>query len=255
MSASRPSAWLQRLTRDSVAGSMRLFCFPYAGGSASVFRDWNAYLPKNIDAFAIQPPGRETRFAEPPVSDFREYVKQSVQAILPFTDRPFAIFGHSLGAAAAFETARLLEKHGVATRLLIVSGRQSPGSPPRNAPIAHLPDADFLKAVASYNGTPAEVLDNQDLMEILLPMMRADFSLAENYRYTPDLKLSCPIIALASRQDQWLDAETIARWSGMTAGPFESKWFEGDHFYLNQYTRELVELVGERLRLPPGVDA
>lgn len=234
---------------------MRLFCFPYAGGSASVFRNWKTYLPQNIEAFAIQPPGRETRFAEPPVSDFHEYLDQSVQAILPLTDTPFAIFGHSLGAAAAFETARLLEKRGIATRLLIVSGRQCPGSPSRRAPIAHLPDADFLKAVSSYNGTPAEILNNRELMEILLPMIRADFSLAEGYKYTPGIELSCPIIAIASRQDEWLAAETIAGWSGMTKGPFESKWFEGDHFYLNQYTRELVELLSERLGQARGVAA
>lgn len=255
MNASQASAWLQRLTGRSAEGSMRLFCFPYAGGGASVFRNWKTYLPKDIEAFAIQPPGRETRFSEPPVSDFGKYVEQSVQAILPFTDMPFALFGHSLGAAAAFETARVLEKHGISARLLIVSGRQSPGSPPTRAPIAHLADEEFLKAVASYNGTPAEVLNNRDLMELLLPMIRADFSLAEGYRYSPDLKLRCPIIALASRQDQWLDPETIIGWSGMTEGPFESQWFDGDHFYLNRYTRELVELLAERFGQKSGAVA
>lgn len=228
--------------------AMRLFCFPYAGGGASIFRNWKNFLSKDIEAYALQAPGRETRFSEPPIADMEELVSQAVEAIKPLAHVPFAMFGHSLGSTIAFETARCLQELGHDPNLLIVSGRQCPGAPSKRSPIGHLPEKDFLEGLKGYNGTPTEVLQNKDLIELLLPMIRADFLLSETYRHQENAGLlRCPILALGSRQDVWLDPAYIDGWSKFTSGSFETQWFEGDHFYLNQYTADLVSQINLKL--------
>lgn len=244
--------WLVPLLQNKNP-ALRLFCFPYAGGGASVFRNWKKFLSKDFEAYALQAPGRETRFSEMPISDMNALVKQTVDAIRPLTDRPFVLFGHSLGSTIAFETARRLQAEGFNPTLLIVSGRQCPEAPSKRAPIGHLPENEFLKGLEGYNGTPAEVLQNKDLIELLLPMIRADFQLSENYRYQAEADpLNCPILALGSKQDIWLDPAYLEGWTAFTSGKFESKWFEGDHFYLNQYTAELVAEINLKLSLYTG---
>ncbi len=239
--------WLIPLVKNKTS-SLRLFCFPYAGGGASVFRNWKNFLSQDFDAYAFQAPGRETRFSEMPISDMGVLVKHAVDAIRPLADRPFALFGHSLGSTIAFETARQLQTEGFNPALLIVSGRQCPGAPSKRAPIGHLAETEFLKGLEGYNGTPAEVLRNKDLIELLLPMIRADFLLSENYLYqTQAGLLNCPILALGSNQDVWLDPAYLEGWSAFTSGGFESQWFEGDHFYLNQHTAELVAEINLKL--------
>ena len=239
--------WLIPLVQNKTS-ALRLFCFPYAGGGASVFRNWKNLLSQDLDAYALQAPGRETRFSEIPISDIDVLVRHAVDAIRPMTDRPFALFGHSLGSTIAFETARQLQNEGFNPALLIVSGRQCPGAPSKRIPIGHLPEKEFLKGLEGYNGTPAEVLRNKDLIELLLPMIRADFLLSENYRYQAEAGiLNCPILALGSHQDIWLDPAYLEGWSKFTSGEFESQWFEGDHFYLNQHTAELVAEINLKL--------
>lgn len=244
----KAAGWLIPLTQNK-APALRLFCFPYAGGGASVFRNWKNFLPQEIEAYALQAPGRETRFSEPPISEMQALVKLAAEAIKPYTDKPFALFGHSLGSTIAFETARLLQAEGIDPGLVIISGRQCPGAPSKRSPIGHLPEKEFLKGLEGYNGTPKEVLQNKDLIELLLPMIRADFLLSENYQHhQPSDLLRCPILGLGSKQDFWLDPVYLERWSQFTSGTFESQWFEGDHFYLNHHTEDLVKTVSEKLQ-------
>ncbi len=244
--AGKNSAWLMPIALKPSSTS-RLICFPYAGAGASIFRSWASLLPAHIEAFSIQSPGRETRFVEPLLTDFQSYVAQASNAIRPLCDKPITLFGHSLGAAVAYESARYLEQQGVTVELLIVSGRACPGTASRRPPISHLSDADFLRHMASYNGTPKAVLENQDLIELLLPMIRSDFALAEHYRPTPGPLLRCPLLALGSRQDEWLDPAGVDNWKALTGGSFQTQWFEGDHFYLNRYTAELVSYIAQQV--------
>lgn len=249
MLTKKAANWLIPLNTNN-RPDFRLFCFPYAGGGASIFRKWKNYLPESIGAYALQAPGRETRFSEPPISDMDALVDQAVAAIKPFTDKPFALFGHSLGATIAFESARKLQELGLNPQLVFISGRQCPGAPSKRNPIGHLPEKEFLKGLEGYNGTPKEVLANKDLIELLLPMIRADFLLSENYQYRSEQgTLKCRLIAIGSKQDLWLDPIYLEGWSRFTTGGFESQWFEGDHFYLNHYTAELVESIASTLEI------
>ena len=194
----------------------------------------------------MQPPGRETRFAEALVSTVASYAKSAALAIeaLP-ADRPVVLFGHSLGALVAYETAINLSQAGRSISRLIVSGRQDPGTPSKRQPIAHLPDAEFVRQMATYNGTPAEVIANGDLLELLLPMIKNDFSMSENYSGRSSIKLACPVLAIGSLEDSWLDANSLEQWQDVTSGAFDTKWFTGDHFFLNQQTSNLVHFLSK----------
>ncbi|MDN3988594.1 thioesterase II family protein [Zwartia vadi] len=243
---SKPSSWLVPLSRHTNS-KLTIFCFPYAGAGASIYRNWGKLFPDHVDMYAIQAPGRETRFSEPFVRDIAEFAIETAAAIQKTTEQPVVLFGHSLGAACAYETARALERAGQTPELLIVSGRQCPGTASKRAPIAHLSDKQFLAHVLAYKGTPAAVLENEELIELLLPLLRADFGLAENYRPSIEPLLTCPIIGLGSTEDEWLDRETLEKWGELTKGNFETHWFEGDHFYLNHQTKELVTFLREKI--------
>ncbi len=243
----QPSKWIVPVAPRPTS-TVRLFCFPYAGAGASAYRSWSKLLPAHIEAFALQAPGRETRFVEPLIESFEDLVTQATAAIVPLAgEKPFAMFGHSLGAAVAYETARRLEREGLRPQKLIVSGRNCPGVASRRPHISHLSDAEFVQHMKSYKGTPDAVLENKDLIELLLPMIRADFALAEEYQPLKGALLDCPIIAIGSRQDEWLDAQTLAQWGDLTNSTYQSHWFEGDHFYLNKYTADLVSYISQQL--------
>jgi medium-chain acyl-[acyl-carrier-protein] hydrolase len=233
--------------KNASCGGVSLFCFPFAGGGAAVFRGWADHLGDGMALLAVLPPGRETRFAEPPLTDFPLLVQRAAAALLPLADRSFALFGHSLGAVVAYEVARVLERHGAVPAMLFVSGRQAPHLPSRRAPIAHLPDAAFVRGMAELNGTPAEVLASPELIALLLPMLRADFALAEEYRPLPGPRLACAVTALGSHDDRWIDRPGLEAWRDVTEGPFATQVFPGDHFYLLRHGEWLLSYLGDRL--------
>jgi len=243
------SNWVVPIT-PTHRGQHKLFCFPYAGSGASVYRTWGKLLQKNIQGFAIQPPGRETRFSEALLTSIDDYAHQAHKAIQSqcSSSDTLILFGHSLGSLAAYETAKRLQSEGIRVDLLIVSGRQDPTRASLRPPISHLNNVEFIQQMATYNGTPSAILQNEELLEVLLPMIRADFSLAEHYPRSPiTTQLACPVIALASRQDEWLSEAAIDGWKNVSTGSFETHWFEGDHFYLNQYTKELVGFLSDKI--------
>jgi medium-chain acyl-[acyl-carrier-protein] hydrolase len=246
VSNAKLSPWLYPIIRSDES-PIAMICFPYAGSGASIYRGWSKLFSTEVDLYAVQAPGRETRFTEPFVSTIQELATAAALAIQSVTDKPIVLFGHSLGSACAYETARVLEGRGRTPELLIVSGRQCPGTPSKRAPISHLSDSQFLNQVRHYNGTPTEILENAELMEVLLPLIRSDFALAERYRPAPSPTLNCPMLALGSVDDEWLDVETLEQWATLTQGPFETHWFAGDHFYLNRHAQELVSFIKEKM--------
>jgi medium-chain acyl-[acyl-carrier-protein] hydrolase len=163
-------------------------------------------------------------------------------------DRPFALFGHSLGAVLAFELARYLSSAGgPSPSHLIVSGHAAPQIPDERPPIYDLPDGGFIEKLREFGGTPEEVLGHRELMELLLPMLRADFQASETYVYRPGRKLACPVTALGGLRDNYVSRADLEAWAEQTSGEFSVGLFPGDHFYLNADEDQLLEVVAARL--------
>ena len=156
--------------------ALRLFCFPYAGGAAHLFHGWDSFLPYDVEVCAVNLPGHGLRIQERPYRTVARLVEDACEALLPELDKPFALFGHSMGAIIAFEQARRLRaRYGIEPAHLFVSGRRAPHLPDQRAAIHHLPDQEFLTEVGRMGGAPREVFDNPDLMALLAPVLKARF--------------------------------------------------------------------------------
>ncbi len=237
---------------------VRLFCFPYAGGGASLFFGWPASLPPGVELTAAQLPGREERTAEPPIDDWRMLARPLADAIEPLVrTRPYALFGHSLGATLAFEVARhMRDRRLPEPAALVVSGRQGPQSGVEDKPIHHLPDDEFVDRLRQLNATPKSLLDNPELMELVLPRLRADFAAAETYRYRPGTRLECPIVAFGGTRDPDIDRKALVSWRLETRGGFNLRLFEGDHFFIHSAQEDVLAslsaLLDSILKASPG---
>jgi medium-chain acyl-[acyl-carrier-protein] hydrolase len=229
---------------------LNLFCFPYAGGGAQVFRNWQAAFdaPTGVQVWPIQYPGRGGRLREQPYTDWRPLVEAMVEAVFPLMNKPFVFFGHSMGATLAFELARLLrDRHGLEPRRLFVSGRRAPQVPETDAPTYELPDDEFRRELRRLNGTPAELLEHPELMELMLPIIRADFKLTQTYEYTPGHPLACPFSVYGGLRDADVTREHLEGWCEHTTGPCSLKMFDGDHFFLIAAETQILAAVRDQL--------
>lgn len=242
--------WLLPLGATA-APALRLFCFPPAGSGASAYRTWPHHAAPGLGLVAVVPPGRETRFSEAPLADLEDLISGAVSAIAPWAAQPFALFGHSLGALAAFEAARRLSAMGCPPAHLFVSGHVAPALGSPRAPIAHLPDAEFLRGLVALGGTPPEILAVPELVELLLPMLRADFAMAEGYRATPAPPLACPLTAFGGTEDPWVGPAGLDAWGEVTHGGFERHLLAGDHFYLAPAAPRLLGRIHDQLAARP----
>jgi len=214
--------------------SLRLFCFPYAGGGALSFRGWGTQLPPGVEVRPIELPGRGMRLKEAPFTRLVPLVEAVVEALLPYLDKPFAFFGHSMGALISFEVARRLRRDQALNPVhLFVSGRRAPQWPDPDPPIHALPEAEFLGELRRLNGTPEAVLANRELMQLLLPVLRADFAVLETYCYEPASPLECPIAAFGGLQDPEVACEMLEAWRQQTRSDFSLQMLPGDHFFLH----------------------
>ncbi|HEX3560505.1 MAG TPA: thioesterase II family protein [Pyrinomonadaceae bacterium] len=244
MTAGTP--WLTSRKPNPKAG-VRLFCFPYGGGGDSIFRSWQKGLPETIEVCPVQLPGRGPRISEPPFTELGPLVRAAAQALTPHLDRPFAFFGHSMGALVGFKLARHLRRDGGQQPVhLFVSGRCSPQTP-REPFAGDLPDSDFSEILRRSNGTPEEVLEDPELMELLLPVIRADFAVSKSYVYAPGPPFSFPVTAFGGLEDPGVSRECIEGWREHTTGPFVLRMLPGDHFFLNTSTRPLLEAIAKEL--------
>lgn len=236
------SAWIVRKPRPQAR--VRLFCFPYAGGGASIYRAWPDALP-HLDVCAIQPPGRETRMREAPFQSLDALVDGAVAAITPLLDQPFAFFGYSLGAYVAFEAARRLRARGAALPARLFLGAcPAPQTPRRKAPIHALPDAELKAEIRGYQGTPTEVLEHDELMELLLPLLRADFGVYETYVLRDEPPLDVPFSVLGGLTDEDATRADLDAWREHTTRAFVLRMFPGNHFFLNtERTRLLTSIL------------
>jgi len=226
---------------------VRLICFPYAGGAASVYRNLQALLP-GVEVLNHELPGRGRRSDELCAQDMTGLIDVLLSELDGSFKRPFALFGHSMGAAIAFELAlRLPMPVRPNLRHLFLSARGAPGSPLRQR-LQDLDDRAFIGTLREMGGTPVEVLDNEELMALLMPVLRADFTLIENYRPAPGRMLGVDVTAFAGRADDSVPIETVARWRDTTTGDFELRIMEGDHYFMRGALPAMAKVIVARLR-------
>lgn len=224
---------------------LQLFCFPYAGGGAWVFRPWARQLA-GVEVCAIELPGRGTRVREPPLTTLATVVSRIAQALAAAAEKPFAFFGHSMGALIAFEVARQLRRESSAEPVhLFVSGREAPHVAQPNGPYHQLPHDELMQVLRSLNGTPMDVLANPELMQLLLPVLRADLEMVETYAYSDAAPLKCAITAFGGTRDSTVRPEKLAAWRDQTNASFTVHMIEGDHFFLHDVSTPLLRLLSE----------
>jgi medium-chain acyl-[acyl-carrier-protein] hydrolase len=246
------NSWVIRSGSNSQA-RLRLFCFPYAGGGPSIFRTWSSYLPQSIEVCRIHLPGRENRLRELPFGQLSSLVEVLAPVLKPYLSVPYAFFGHSVGALVAFELARqLYKRYGLEPAHIFVSGRRAPQIPDPDPPLHQLPDDEFLEELGRrYDGIPKAVRQDPELMEVLRPVLRADITMNETYRYTDETRLACPISCFGSLQDPSTTLEELAAWRDQTTGRFRLRTLLGTHFFLNTARHDLLRAISEDLQDSP----
>jgi medium-chain acyl-[acyl-carrier-protein] hydrolase len=250
----KSSAWFAHV-RPNPQARLRLFCLPYSGGNASIFAGWADILPATIEVCPIQLPGHGSRIAEAPLADIRSLVEATATALLPFLDRPFAFFGHSMGALLSFELARLLRRrHGQSPVGLCVSAHRAPQLPDRGPALHALPEPAFWEELRRLNGTPPEVLAHAELRQLIEPILRADFTVCEVYTYADEEPLACPITAFGGLQDHDVTREELAAWREQTRGAFALRMLPGDHFFVNTARMLLLQTLARELAQWLGPD-
>ena len=228
-------------------------CFPHAGGGASTFFSWPDQLPPWIDVVPVQPPGRENRIDEPAFEDVASLVVAARDGLREALTPPFALYGHSLGALVAFELASSLADEGAPMpELLIASGHRAPHLPLRRKPIHTKRDRGFVRALRDLGSIPVEVLDHDEMRELLLPMLRADFRCFETYRFVPHRPLVSPIVAMGGASDPLVPSSDLSAWAEHTTSGSTTRIFPGDHFYLVEQHREVLSAIERDLRTRVG---
>lgn len=238
-----PQSWVT-CPHPNPQAALRLFCFPYAGGGASIYSPWAFQIPEQIEVYGIQYPGRENRLREPPLTNLSELVQILAPLLAPLLDRPFAFFGHSLGGIIAYELIRHLRSTYAREPLcFFASACRAPHLPLRREPVHHLPYSSLVNVLRDFRGTPEAILQNKELMDLLLPVLRADMKMFETYTWTPGTPLACRIVAFGGRQDREVRSAEIEGWREHTAHSFLVKMFAGGHFFLQNERQELLQII------------
>jgi len=239
--------WFVRFNKTSTS-PIRLFLFPHAGSGVTAYRPFATLLEPSAEVHVILLPGREARFNEPPFRSLAPLLDALTPRILPLLDRPFAFFGHSMGSLIAFELCRRLRRMEAPLPFaLFASARPSPQEKLRDENLHLLSDSELIEELREYGDAPPQVLANAELMELLLPMVRADFSVNETYIYAHEPPLPIPIVALGGERDSAVPQDKLEAWREQTSMEFFCRIFPGDHFYLKPQQSELISLVKETL--------
>jgi medium-chain acyl-[acyl-carrier-protein] hydrolase len=238
--------------RPNPQATLRLFCFPYAGVGPSVYRPWLTALPGHIEAHLIQLPGREGRWREPALTNIAQIADHLAGVLVPHLDAPFAFYGHSLGALLSFEvTRRLRAAGGPMPRQLFLAAHRAAHLPNPHPAIRHLGDDAFIAELRRrYDGIPQSVLENPELLELMLPCLRADFSAYETYEYRAEAPLECPNSAFGGDADSYVRTHEVAGWREQTTGRFRMRVIAGNHFFLQTQRDQVLAAVTADLALP-----
>lgn len=222
--------------------------FPHAGAGPAWYATWGDHLPPEIELRVLHLPGRGSRHAEAAVTDFATLIATLSQVLSPEMDVPYALYGHSLGALIAFELARELHRLGERQPMqLFVSGCPAPHLIADRSPISELPEAAFVEELKQLGGTPAEVLENSDVLQLMLPSLRADMALFESYILRDDAPLNCPVFALGGSKDKIAGWNDLEGWRRYTSAGFVVQFLGGDHFFIREHRGEIVRIIAEEI--------
>lgn len=233
--------WLRRFDQRPDAENV-VVCFPHAGGSAGYYRPLSAALPASVELHAVQYPGRQDRLAEPLIGDVATLAERATPTVLELADRPLALFGHSMGASVAFEVACLLERRDVTPLGLFASARRAPSR--RHARYGRpIGDEELIADIVSMGGTGSELLHDPGLADLMLPALRNDLHAARAYHRAEDVVVGCPVLALLGDADPKVEIDDARAWARHTTGGFSLRTFPGGHFYTDDHTAALADVV------------
>lgn len=229
----------------------RLLCFPYAGGAASIYRDWGNKLSSSVEVHSVQLPGHGDRLREPLFKRVEPLVESMAEELRPYLEGSFAFFGHSMGAIISFELAQLLRRENKpGPSHLFLSGRPCPHLTVKERPTYDLREPEFIEELRRMKGTPEEVLEHPELMAVLSPILRADLEICQTYEYQPRPPLDCPVTVFGGLRDEDVSREQLEGWRDYTTSSFAVRMFPGNHFFLQSSAAVLLRLIAQDLR--PG---
>jgi medium-chain acyl-[acyl-carrier-protein] hydrolase len=213
-----------------------------------IYRDWPNLLPENVEVNMVQLPGSLLRLNESAFTDFPSLVRALKPGLLPYLDKPIAFFGHSMGAIISFELARSLRREdSIEPVRLFVSGSPAPQFGGLEPPTYDLPEPEFIEELRRLDGTPKEVLENEELMHMMIPILRADFKLCQTYQYSKEPPFECPISVFGGLQDLEVSRERLEGWREHTTGAFSLLMLPGDHFFLHAATKSMLQSISDDL--------
>lgn len=232
----------------AVDAGVRLFCVPYAGAGASLYRSWSPIMPSSIQICPVQMPGREEKLGEQCMTSIDVLVGSLMEALPPYLDRPYAFFGHSMGAKIVFELCRATLQAGYAPpEFLAVSACRAPHMP-EPAPIHNLPEEDFLDGLKRYSADVTFLRENAELLEILMPLLRSDFLMDETYVFHGERALPVHVEAFYGTDDTEATLAEVSEWKSYTSESFSLTAVDGGHLFIRDKKIDIINVIISRLR-------
>lgn len=242
------NTWIMRNNSAQKTYKCRLFCFPFAGGSASTYKDWAQGLPDFIELCPINLPGRGFRFNEEAHSTMNTLINALVKALLGELTLPYFFFGHSMGTMVAFELCRALRLLGKELpRHLFLSARPGPSCRLEDYKTQAISDEDLINMLAALNGTDKDILANQELLDFMLPALRADMNIVQTHRYADERALDQAITVFGGSNDPTVQEQELLQWRLQTTSSFRLHMLVGDHFFLNNQREILLKVIAQTI--------
>lgn len=240
-------------TQAESSSTLNLYCLPYAGSSARIYEPWKSQLPSSVAVTPLELPGRGSRFPEHPKSELLPLLDDLASSMEKARHEPYAVFGHSFGGILAFELVRHLKELGFPPpRRLLVSGCPAPPMATPTQTTHDLSDAEFTESLRKLRGTPEELLENEELLELYIPIIRADYVILDHYEAPPPKPLDCPVTVFYGREDEDAGRAAMEEWDAYGSEPAAIEEIDGDHFFLRDAEEELLTKMARHLVAGPS---